>query len=138
LAVLQKGRIHLYPGWEMDRKIGNKPTMALLRTCRQVRNEASGIFYNLNTFAFDYLFQIQLFTRTLPTSHLESVCSISLKPGSVMTLINDFNAVHSLRVLPSLKEVRVRGHMDKINEDVLMTMPLRADGTSVEIIFDRV
>jgi len=121
----------------MDRTIGNKPIMALLRTCRQVRNEASEMFYNLNTFAFDYLFQIRMFTRTLPVSHFESVRSISLQPGSVLTLISDFSAVHSLRVLPSLEEVRIRGHMDKINEEFLMSMPLRADGTRVEIIFDR-
>lgn len=134
--ALFEDNVHSYVGWKGHKHEVPKPDLTLLRVCRQVSQEAAAMFYRINTFEFEWTFDISRFSRSLSSRNLNGVRSIRVQPESVRSLVDGMGGNVAAFTLPSLEELRVRGPISGWQLNALLWTRLRADGKPITIVVD--
>jgi len=99
-------------------------------------SEASSIFYSINTFEFEYTFDIPPFVQSLTQKNRAAIRSIRLQAPSIHSLVGGAGGLAAIHSLSSLEELHFRGHLCGEAWDELAMTRLRLDGRSIEIFAD--
>jgi hypothetical protein len=98
--------------------------------------EASSIFYGINTFEFEYTFDIPRLAQSLTQQNCAAIRSIRLPALSIQSLVDSRGGLAAVQWLPSLEELHFHGHLCGEAWDELAMTRLRLDGRSIEIFAD--
>jgi hypothetical protein len=133
-----QGHIQAYAGYYANWNTQWQSKFKFLRTCLQIRSEATLFFYSTTTFNFELLIHIENFVYRIWDHRLWAIRSIRLYAHSVMNFVDPETAdsVFWIRIFPGLEELHIQGSVDQAKRLELKALRLRLDGRIVEIVFE--
>lgn len=129
------GYFHFHAGNQALSNRAEQEKLNILLTCRQIRVEATPVFFRATTFDFEHLFDIGNYSARVG-DFMDKITSIRICGGTAAGLASTAsNGVYWLRALPSLREVRIRGWVEETKKTAICTMQICAYEGEIRFVF---